>query len=360
MEKVVNNSSIQAFYKGKRVFLTGHTGFKGSWLLMCLQQMGAIVKGYALAPTNENDLFYSLPQNSFQSQIADINDKETLLNAITEFQPDIVFHLAAQALVIEGYKDPANTFVTNAIGTLNVLESIKKIKNKCAIVIVTTDKVYDNKETDVLYVETDALGGYDPYSASKACAEIITSSMRNSFFNVNEFDQHLKLIATARAGNVIGGGDFSANRIIPDIVESLKNDCTIEIRNPNAVRPWQHVLEPLFGYMELALCLWENPQKFSEAFNFGPEPEDHLSVKDLVQESIRVWGKGDWKDISTNKQVHEATLLKLDISKAKLFMNWKPRLNAKLAIEWTIEWYKNSHDNRFEYSVKQINEYMKL
>ena len=361
MEEVVTEKQLRGYYHGKKILVTGHTGFKGAWLSAWLNQLGAIVKGYALQPEYEDCLFNVLqPVDSKDSIIADIRNKALLQQEIIYFQPDYIFHLAAQPLVRRSYQIPAETFEVNAIGTANLLESLKLLQKKCTVIVITTDKVYDNKEEDILYNEQDVLGGYDPYSASKACTEIVVSSFRNSFFNTATFDAHHKAIASVRAGNVIGGGDYSTDRIIPDIIKALQQNRTIEVRNPNAVRPWQHVLEPLGGYLLLGALLNESPVKFSGAYNFGPEKEGHLIVKDLVEQSIEIWGSGDWKDTSDATQPHEAHLLKLDILKAKEMLHWQPKLNAIKSIEWTINWYREAKENAAAFTIQQINDYMNL
>ncbi len=350
-----------SWYKGKKVFITGHTGFKGAWLMCCLQRAGAIVKGYALPPDYKNGLYSLLPVSLSNASIfADIRDKIKLQDEILDFHPDFVFHLAAQPLVRKSYSIPAETFEINAIGTANLLEAIIKLTGKCTVIIITTDKVYDNTEQDVLYHENDVLGGYDPYSASKACTEIVVSSYRNSFFNEETYSQHQKALSTARAGNVIGGGDWSSDRIIPDIVRSLAHQQAIDVRNPNAVRPWQHVLEPLSGYLQLGELLDNQPLQFSKPYNFGPLPNDHLTVQQLVETSILHWGSGNWNDSSDPDQLHEAGLLKLDISRAKNELNWVPKLSAKEAIGWTIDWYKQPMDKQVEFTYEQISNYFAL
>ena len=350
-----------SYYKDKRVFITGHTGFKGSWLMACLHLAGAKIKGYALTPEYENGLFDLFkPLQIAETIIADIRDKQKLQKEIESFQPDFIFHLAAQPLVRRSYQVPAETFEINVTGTANLLESASKLKSKCTILVITTDKVYENKEMDVLYKEEDTLGGYDPYSASKACTELVISSFRNSFFNVNKYEQHQKSIASARAGNVIGGGDWNNDRIIPDIIRSLQKNSNIEVRNPGAVRPWQHVLEPLSGYLQLAMLLDSDPLSFSKAYNFGPLPADHLSVKELVEDVIQTWGSGSWKDISDPLQPHEAGLLKLDIGRAKKELQWDPKLSAKEAITWTINWYKQPENKKAGFSFQQIKDYFAL
>lgn len=351
---------IRTYYKGKKVFVTGHTGFKGTWMMAILHELGAVVKGYALAPEDGgrfHDLF-DLKKGT-ESVIADIRDKERLKAEILSFQPDLVFHLAAQPLVLRSYEIPAETFEVNVVGTANVLEVIKDLDKKCAIVVVTTDKVYENKEQHhVLYKEEDVLGGYDPYSASKACTEIVVSSFRNSFFNTKTYQLHQKAIASARAGNVIGGGDWSRDRIIPDTATALLNNTAIKVRNPSSVRPWQHVLEPLSGYLLLGACLDKDPLAFSKPFNFGPHPEDHLTVKELVELAIQVWGKGTMDMSGAINQPHEASLLKLDIRKALNELRWRPKLDAKEAIRWTIDWYKKDRSVQAAYTSEQINNYL--
>ncbi len=361
METLVNLQQLQSYYNGKKVFVTGHTGFKGSWLIAWLHLLGAEVKGYALEPEYENCLFNLLqPFNIVESIIADIRNKEKLSLEILSFQPDFIFHLAAQPLVRRSYEIPAETFEVNAIGTANVLEVLKALNKKCTAIIVTTDKVYENKEQHILYKEEDRLGGYDPYSASKACTEIVVSSFRNSFFNVSKIDNHKKAILSARAGNVIGGGDWSKDRIVPDIVRSLIQNQPVKVRNPAAVRPWQHVLEPLGGYLLAGGLLHTNPRQISNAYNFGPYPDDHFTVKELVELAIKIWGNGKWNDASDHNQPHEAVLLKLDISKAVNELNWKPKLNAVNAVEWTINWYKQSSSEQADFTFEQINQYLAL
>lgn len=349
---------LLSHFTGKKVFITGHTGFKGAWLMSALRSAGANVKGYALAPVYANGLFDLIKDlKNDESIIADIRDKKKLEQEVIAFQPDLIFHLAAQPLVRRSYEIPAETFEVNAVGTANLLEAINKLPGKCTVVIITTDKVYENKEQDLLYKEEDVLGGYDPYSASKACTEIVVSSFRNSFFNTNNYTTHQKAIASARAGNVIGGGDWSDDRIIPDIIRSLKKNETINVRNPKAVRPWQHVLEPIAGYLQLAALMDAAPLKFSKAYNFGPLPDDHLTVKELVEIAIETWGTGNWKDGSDPSAPHEAGLLKLDISRAMNELNWSPKLSAKQAIAWTMDWYKQSADKQFEFTLGQIKNY---
>lgn len=357
MESMVNPVDL-SYYKNKKIFITGHTGFKGAWLITWLHLLGAKVKGYSLAPEDDKSLFSIVSSKiKFESVIADIRDKEKLQVEINNFQPDFIFHLAAQALVRRSYEIPSETFDINVIGTANVLEAVNKLSAKCTVIVITTDKVYENKELDYHFKEEDVLGGYDPYSASKAATEIVISSFRNSFFNLQNYSAHQKVIASVRAGNVIGGGDWNKDRIIPDIVRSLREGRQVAVRNLNAVRPWQHVLEPISGYMLLGISIHKEGIKFSGAFNFGPLPDDHLPVKELVTLALECWGDGSWFDNSDTKQPHEAGLLKLDINKAKSELKWQPKLTSKQAIQWTINWYKQEAENIFEYTLQQIKSY---
>lgn len=327
------------FYKGRRVFLTGHTGFKGSWLLYLLDRVGAKVTGYSLPPKTTPSLFNSLDfSNNILSITGDIRDKEKFQNAFNECKPEFVFHMAAQPLVFESYKKPKETFDTNFIGTLNLLEILKKYDQKVQAVFITTDKVYENLELDIPFYETDKLGGKDPYSASKAASEILIDSYINSFFR----DSNVS-IATARAGNVIGGGDWSENRLIPDIIKAKIDNKALIIRNPKAVRPWQHVLEPLFGYLKLAKSLNDNPELFIGPWNFGPENTDVITVADIINIGKKIGIVGDVVVKTSN--LYEAKSLKLNISKAKEVLYFKPIWNSEKAIENTFKWYDN-YNNR--------------
>jgi CDP-glucose 4,6-dehydratase len=349
-------------YKGKKVFLTGHTGFKGSWLVKIFNMLGAEVRGYALAPENDLNLYSVIDGDTLcESVIADLRNREKLAAAVTSFQPDFIFHLAAQPLVRLSYQIPSETFEVNAIGTANVLDAMRLLNKPCNAVLITTDKVYHNNETDYAYQETDRLGGYDPYSASKACTELVIDSYRNSFFNTKTYATHQKALAVGRAGNVIGGGDWSQDRLIPDIVKALADNREIEIRNPNSVRPWQHVLEPLFGYLLLGAKLAQEPQVYSKAYNFGPEVNDAFPVGKMVELAIKSWGGGSYFTNIDTSQPHEAGLLKLDIGKAKAELNWKPIFNAYKAVEYTIDWYKSFYADKGEagaYTGKQIQEFL--
>jgi CDP-glucose 4,6-dehydratase len=358
METLVTFRELSDAYRGKKVFITGHTGFKGSWLMAILHLSGAEIKGYALEPEDKNGLFNVLgPLPGVRSCLADIRDKERLTAEMLDFQPDHVFHLAAQPLVRRSYEIPAETFDVNVTGTANLLEAFIRLEKACALVVVTTDKVYENKEKDILYKEGDALGGYDPYSASKACTEFVVSCFRNSFLQPAKAVKPSKGLASVRAGNVIGGGDWSRDRIIPDTARALLNGDTIEVRNPSSVRPWQHVLEPLGGYLRLGSLLYQDARRFAKAYNFGPLPADHLSVKELVETAIATWGQGSWTALSSAEAPHEAGLLKLDISLAREELHWTPRLDARQAIQWALEWYRQPADRQAEYCFQQIKSY---
>jgi CDP-glucose 4,6-dehydratase len=328
-------------YKDKKVFVTGHTGFKGAWLIKILHMIGAEIKGFALEPQAPNDLYNLIEGNKIcHSIIDDLRNKNVLIKSVLDFQPDFIFHLAAQPLVRLSYEIPSYTFEVNAIGTANLLDAIRLMKKKCQVILITTDKVYNNNEWGYPYREIDRLGGYDPYSASKACSELVIDSYRNSFFNVKDYGEHKKSIAVARAGNVIGGGDWANDRLLPDIAKSIGKNESIVVRNPDSVRPWQHVLEPLSGYLQLGIAQEQRPIQFAQAYNFGPNAVDTLSVKKMVEIAINQWGSGDYKIVKMIDQPHEAGLLKLDISKAIDQLGWKPCLNAEIAVKITIEWYK--------------------
>lgn len=355
LENLVENFNIlKEVYHNKNVFVTGHTGFKGSWLIKLLHMLGANIKGYALQPENEFDLYHVINGDALcQSVIADLRDKNRLKEEILAFNPDFIFHLAAQPLVRLSYEFPAETFEVNAVGTANLLESLRELQKKCQVVLITTDKVYHNYEWDYPYRENDRLGGYDPYSASKACAEIVIDSFRNSFFNVKHYEHHQKAIAVARAGNVIGGGDWAKDRLVPDIVRALSQSKNVILRNPNSVRPWQHVIEPIYGYLLLGVKLFQNPIAYAQAYNFGPYVHDALPVLDMTKLAIESWGTGSFELLTDSNQPHEAKLLKLDISKTSTEIGWFPKLNANLAIKITIDWYK-----QYQNSNKQIKSFM--
>lgn len=356
---------VNEVYKNKRVFVTGHTGFKGSWLTCWLHEMGAFVKGYSLSPPNKDDLYNLIRGDEIcNSVIGDIRDSEKLKKELLDFQPEFVFHLAAQPIVRHSYVFPKETFDVNVIGTVNILDALRSLSSSCIAVIITTDKVYENLETEDVYTEYDRLGGYDPYSASKACAELVISSFRNSFFNIKQYDQHLKSISSARAGNVIGGGDWAKDRIIPDIIRSLINNEPIEIRNPHSVRPWQHVLDSISGYLLLAANQRNNPIKYAEAFNFGPVLNDIKRVRELAELAVKSWGEGVINYHQSEKNFHEASLLRLDISKATKLLGWQPRYDSDTAIAKTIAWYKKfnnlGRDSARDLMINDIRDYIDI
>ena len=335
LESLVLNSS---FWKKKRVFLTGHTGFKGSWLSLWLQHLGTNLMGYSLGPPTSPNL-YQLAKvgEEMHSVTGDILDKKTLASAIEDFEPEIVIHMAAQPLVLESYKDPTFTFATNIIGTSNLLEACRFSQSVKSIVNVTTDKCYENKEWLWGYREHDPLGGYDPYSASKACSEIVSNAFRCSFFSANSDGPAL---ATARAGNVIGGGDWAKDRLLPDLIRAISNGEPVKIRNASAVRPWQHVLEPLHGYLMLTERLYSDGSPFAEAWNFGPKDEDTPSVSWIIDELLKYWPQSQ-STRETADHPHEAQTLKLDTSKTRSRLGWKPLLDIEQAIFLTADWHIN-------------------
>lgn len=347
-------------YKGKKVFLTGHTGFKGAWLSLWLASLGAEVCGYALEPNTDPSLFGILDiDKKLKHIIGDIRDYEKLKKEISDFCPDIVFHMAAQPLVRLSYKEPLETYQTNVMGVVNLFEACRFCSDIKAIINITTDKCYNNKEDGSAYKENDELGGYDPYSNSKACSELITSSYRNSFFNNSHFgDKHNTAIASARAGNVIGGGDFSSDRLVPDFVKAINEGKDIILRNPKATRPWQFVLEPLSGYMLLGKKLLESNVKYASAYNFGPYKSSVITVEEMVKKAIKTWGKGNYA-VDKSEQPHEATLLQLCIDKAADELGWHPVYTVDEAIEKTISWYKKYYEgsDMKDFSYMQIKEY---
>lgn len=345
------------FFKGKKVFLTGHTGFKGSWLLHMLYLSGAEVKGYALAPENSADLYCQMngDQMCYSSVIADIRDKHELNGEIIRFEPDIILHLAAQPLVRRSYDQPIETFETNVMGTINVLEAMRGLKNPCAGMMITTDKVYENSETGKAFIESDKLGGHDPYSSSKAAAEIAIASYRKSYFPTQEFAKHQKSVMALRAGNVIGGGDYSEDRIIPDIYRSILNEETVKLRKPGAIRPWQHVLEPLGVYLDLAQALLtKGPNNFLPAYNIGPGAKDMLTVEAVTQKFIQYYGAGHYEVAKDAQNLHEAGTLLLDNSAIQKDLGWTPKYHADEAIRLTAEWYAHKEQSAAEKMKQQI------
>ncbi|MDA7677488.1 CDP-glucose 4,6-dehydratase [bacterium] len=355
-----------SFWIGRRVLLTGHTGFKGSWLLLWLQQLGAQVWTYALEPPSGPNLFRELvagfpPGESWHHQIGDLSDLDSLKSLVCRAQPDIVLHLAAQPLVRMSYADPVGTWSTNVIGSLHLLEALKQINHVCAVVMVTTDKVYENLEWSYGYREVDRLGGYDPYSASKAGAELAISSWRSSFCGIAVHQNPYLRIATARAGNVIGGGDWAADRIVPDAMRSLAKGDPIKVRNPTATRPWQHVIEPLAGYLRLAELLILDDHPPCESFNFGPTLSSNRPVQELVATILEHW-PGDWIDQSDPNAPHEANLLHLQIDKAYHRLGWKPSWDYSTTLARTVCWYRSVHEGAtpYECCLADLNAYKKL
>jgi len=334
--------STVKFYRGKRVFLTGHTGFVGSWLAIWLNLLGSRVYGFALEPPTSPSLFESvqLSHTMATSWIGDICDYATLVRSLRQAQPDLVFHLAAQPLVRQSYRAPRETFDTNLMGTVNILDALREVESVRACIIVTSDKCYRNREWNLAYREDDELGGSDPYSASKAAAELITDAYRKSFFSSASTLRRVLGLGSVRAGNVIGGGDWAQDRIMPDSIRALADGEPIRVRSPQAMRPWQHVLEPLSGYLWLATRLWHNPERYSEAWNFGPVSDDWHSVRDLVGMVVSEWGIGAWVDASDPNAPHEAGLLRLNIDKAQARLGWLPVWRLQTAVQQTVDWYK--------------------
>lgn len=352
---------FDSFYKGKRVLVTGHTGFKGSWLSIWLHALGAEVVGVGLAPYSEKDNFVlSGIGKKIKADIrADIRDGQRMKEIFAEYQPEIVFHLAAQPLVRLSYDIPVETFQTNVMGTINVMEAIRATDSVKVGVMITTDKCYENREQIWGYRENEPMGGYDPYSSSKGAAEIAISSWRRSFFNPEKYAGHGKSIASVRAGNVIGGGDWALDRIIPDCIRALEAGQPIEIRSPKAIRPWQHVLEPLGGYMLLAQKMWDAPTRYCEGWNFGPRAESISTVWEVAEKVIKHYGIGTLRDLSDPDALHEARLLMLDISKAKFRLGWEPRMNIEQCIKLTADWYKRYRsESVYGLCISQINEYL--
>ena len=353
-------------FSGKNVLVTGHTGFKGSWLCQWLIELGANVYGYALKPSTNPSLFNQLSLDKYMNScISDIRDLNQLKKNIQHIKPDLIFHLAAQPLVRESYVDPIYTFETNVMGTANVLEAVRLLNFSTNIVVITSDKCYENKEWVHGYRENDSMGGYDPYSASKGAAELVVSAWRRSFFNVLNYNKHGVKLASARAGNVIGGGDWAKDRIVPDCMRALSEGKEITVRNPLSTRPWQHVLESLGGYLLLGSKLL-NAQKedldtFCSGFNFGPYPNSNRTVEILVNEIIKIYQSGSW-NFKAEDAMHEASLLNLSIDKAFHILNWQPVWGFEKTVETTVNWYKTSFESPNvinDFTIKQINEYSK-
>lgn len=348
------------FWKGKRVLLTGHTGFKGSWLSLWLQSMGAQVTGYALASPTSPSLFEAAKvSEGMNSVIGDIRDLERLRAVFAEYKPEIVIHMAAQALVRYSYIEPVETYASNVMGTVNLFEAVRNTNSVKAVVNVTSDKCYENREWVWGYRENEAMGGYDPYSSSKGCAELVAAAYRNSYFHPDKYEEHGVAIASGRAGNVIGGGDWAEDRLIPDIMRAITEGRPVNIRNPHAIRPWQHVLEPLSGYLQLAQKLYEEGVAYAEGWNFGPNDEDARPVQWIVEKLIKAWGEGASWQFDSGDHPHEAHYLKLDCSKAKTRLDWHPKWRLERSITKIVDWQKAviRHDDMRKLTLSQITEY---
>ena len=339
MEDLVNP------WKGRRVFLTGHTGFKGGWLALWLAARGAIIRGFALDPPTSPNLFSAASvARVLEDTRGDIRNLKILNAEIRSFKPDVVFHFAAQPLVRESYADPIGTYATNVMGTAHVLEAVRHTDTVRAIICATTDKVYRNREWNWAYREIDALGGTDPYSSSKAAAELVVDAYRSSYFPIQQFQEHGVAVAAVRAGNVIGGGDWARDRLIPDLIRGFEEKKPVQIRNPKAVRPWQHVLDPLHGYVLLAERMLKDPAEIEPAFNFGPAESDAWPVERIATKMAEMWGQGaDWT-LDRSAHPHEHQSLRLDSSKARAKLGWVPKLKMESALEWTLCWYRDSFD----------------
>ncbi|WP_370979199.1 CDP-glucose 4,6-dehydratase [Agaribacterium sp. ZY112] len=349
------------FWSGKKVLLTGHTGFKGSWLALWLDSMGAKVKGLALEPPSSPSMFEELKiAENIESEICDIRDFEAVLSSVESFSPAIVIHMAAQPLVRLSYSQPIETYHTNVMGTVHVLEAIRKVGGVKAVINVTSDKCYENKEWPWGYREDEPKGGYDPYSNSKGCAELVADSYRNSFFNKNKYKDHGCALASVRAGNVIGGGDWADDRLIPDILSSFEAGKSVHIRSPHSIRPWQHVLEPLSGYLLTAQLLFEQGPCFAEGWNFGPNDTDAKPVNWIVDRLTSLWGEGANWQLDGDNHPHEAGYLKLDCSKAKMRMEWQPRWNLDETLERIVAWHKAwlAKEDMKAYTLEEIKQYI--
>ncbi|WP_028007999.1 CDP-glucose 4,6-dehydratase [Solimonas flava] len=348
------------FWRGKRVFVTGHTGFKGSWLSLWLHKLGASVVGYSLPPPTNPSLFEAAGvERLVDTTFGDIRERETLVAVMRKAEPDIVFHMAAQPLVRLSYQDPVGTYATNVMGTVHVLEALRASPSVRAAVIISSDKCYENKEWDWGYRENEPMGGYDPYSNSKGCTELVVSAYRSSFFNAEKFDKHRLALASARAGNVIGGGDWAGDRLVPDFIRAIVAGEELRIRSPHAIRPWQHVLEPLSGYLVLAQKLFADGSRYAQGWNFGPNDQDAKPVEWLVERLVQLWGDGARWRLDDQVHPHEANYLKLDISKVRGKLGWEPRWSLSDALANVVEWYR-AHvagaDMR-QISLQQISAY---
>jgi len=353
---------FKTFFSGKRILISGHTGFKGSWLAIWLHELGANVIGYSLDPYTERDNFsLSGIGNKVVDIRGDIRDDNKLNEVFKQHQPEIIFHLAAQPLVRLSYDQPVETYQTNVMGTINMMEAFRHCISSKVAIMITTDKCYENKEQIWGYRENEPMGGHDPYSSSKGAAEIAIASWRRSFMNPGNYRQHGKSIASVRAGNVIGGGDWQKDRIIPDCIKAIEKNSPIEVRNPRAIRPWQHVLEPLGGYLLLAERIWHEPVLFSDSWNFGPRQESISDVITVVNKVIEKFGKGEMMVMPNTNSLHESQLLTLDISKAIFHLGWQPKMNLDQTISMTTDWYKNYRTGAvYELCLKQIRQYLTI
>ena len=359
MENVVMKNLFDNIYSGKKVLITGHTGFKGSWLALWLKELGADIVGLSLKPLT-NPSHFELLQLDIKSIIGDIRNYDLVSEVISEEKPDIVFHLAAQAIVRDSYEIPRETYETNVMGTLNIFEACRKSSSVKAIINVTSDKCYENKEQIWGYRENDPMGGFDPYSSSKGCSEILTASYRNSFFNLNSYGKsHNTLLASARAGNVIGGGDWAEYRLIPDIMKAISKNEKVEIRSPKATRPWQHVLEPLSGYLLLGSKLLKGKKEYAEGWNFGPKDESTITVEEVVKNIKTYWNDLEYAIQSDNNNLHEANLLKLDCTKAKNILGWEPAWDNEECFEKTTIWYKDFYISNKINTQDDLKSYIK-
>lgn len=352
--------AISEFWRAKKVFLTGHTGFKGGWLSLWLQDLGADLCGFALEPPTTPNLFREANVGQgMKSVIGDIRDYQQLYAAVEDFKPEVIIHMAAQPLVRRSYEQPLETYSTNVMGTVNLLDCVRKVGSVTAVVNVTSDKCYENREWCWGYREDEPKGGYDPYSNSKGCAELVTDAFRNSYFNPKSYSQHGCALASVRAGNVIGGGDWADDRLIPDILSAFEQGSSVEIRHPKAIRPWQHVLEPLSGYLLIAEKLFTEGAEFAEGWNFGPKDEDAKSVEWIVKTLANKWGGGANWIISQDNHPHEANYLKLDCSKAKARLGWQPRWSLEEALERIVTWHQAwlLKKDMKTLCIKEINEY---
>lgn len=354
--------NFKDIYRGKTVLVTGHTGFKGSWLSIWLNELGAKVIGYSLNPYTKKDNFVlsNLSEKIIDIR-GDIRDREKLHEVFIKYEPEIVFHLAAQPLVRLSYDIPVETYETNVMGTINIMEEIRKCSKTKVGVLITTDKCYENKEQIWGYRENEPFGGYDPYSSSKGACEIAIQSWRNSFMNPKDYEKHGKSIASVRAGNVIGGGDWAKDRIVPDCIRALENNKEIEIRSPKSIRPWEYVLEPLSGYLLLGQKLLEEPIKYCEGWNFGPTLDAIVNVWEVASNIVKFYGKGNLKDVSNPNDLHEAKLLLLDITKSRFELGWKPTLTIEQSIELTVDWYKRyMNEDIYKLCVEQIEKFSNI